>query len=556
MHKQRFFLLKDFLNKILCPVLFILFSYQVNAQLTVNNTLTPFQLVQNVLLGTGVTVMNVQYTGSSQAIGSFDGTASNIGLNSGIILASGRIIDAPGPNGSPDAGLDLLKPGDANLTALAGANTQDAAILQFDFVPASDSISFDYVFGSEEYPEFVCSNYNDVFAFFLTGPNPGGGSYSNQNIALIPGTSMAVAINSVNNGSVGLYGTVGGCTSLAYSAYYIDNTGGATVQYDAFTTILRAMALVVPCDTYHIKIAIADAGDGEYDSGVFLRAKSFSSPVVNISAIASTNDSVMVEGCGAGTFIFTRGGDLSQVFTIKYLISGTALNGIDYQNLSGGTITDSIVFAIGQDTALLQINPVNDGISEPTETIIIAIPTLTSCITDTLKATIYIKNVDPLNVTTSGDTTICPQSGGKAIVTASFTGGYGPFTFQWDNSLGTDPTIEVNPPVTTTYSIVVHDSCGNESASNSVTVDILCPIEIPNVLTPNGDGFNDHFIIRNIDEYPNSKLIVFSRWGNKVFESSSYNNEWDGGSCSDGVYFYILNQSNGDIYHGTITLLR
>ena len=196
-------------------------------------------------------------------------TVQHYGIPDGIILSSGQAGYAVGPDDSNSRGYNHTLAGDPDLTSLANNfTTYDAAILEFDFVPQSDTLRFNYVFGSEEYPEYVGSPYNDVFGFFLSGPGIAG-PYSGgaENIALIPGTSNAVSINNVNNGYSFTEPASGPCNNCAY---YVDNSSGAEVQYDAFTTVLTAQAVVVPCQTYHIKIAISDAGDGALDSGVFL----------------------------------------------------------------------------------------------------------------------------------------------------------------------------------------------------------------------------------------------------------------------------------------------
>ncbi|MBN2728134.1 MAG: choice-of-anchor L domain-containing protein, partial [Bacteroidales bacterium] len=441
-----------------------------------------------------------------------------------------------------------------------GNTTYDAAVLEFDFIPSSDTVRFFYVFGSEEYPEYVCSEFNDVFAFFLSGPNPSGGSYTNENIAKIPGTNIAVAINSINPGVAGAFG-LGVCTSLAYSSLYSNNTGGTTIQYDGFTTVLEASALVTACETYHIKIAIADVMDGAFDSGVFLQAKSFSSPAIEISAVGSSFDSTMVEGCGAATYIFTRGGDITNPFTIDYIIGGTAINGIDYADLTGNPITNSVTFNAGEDTTYLYINPVNDVISEPTETITLSIPQVISCTNDTLSATIYITNVDPMDITLSGDTIICAEEGEFSLLSVDFTGGYGPFDFIWDNGLGNNQQVTVSPSIPTVYTVSIEDSCGNESAVKSIRVINECDILTTNVVTPNGDGKNDYLVFPNLEMYPNSELLVYNRWGAIVYESTSYSNDWSPTDLSEGTYYYILQRSEGvehpaEEYHGSLTILR
>jgi gliding motility-associated-like protein len=255
----------------------LLISVHAFSQLTVNNSLIPQQLVQSVLLGPGVTVSNVTFTGAANAIGQFNGTSSNVGLNSGVLITTGDIVFAPGPNLTDAGGTDNFAPGNATMDLLAGQTTFDASILEFDFIPVTDTVTFRYVFGSEEYPEFVNQGYNDVFGFFLSGPGITGPYPGNSiNIALIPSTTIPVAIDNVNNGYnfACVSPLPGPCT---YCAYYVDNCSGVTVEYDGFTTAITATAIVQHCNTYHIRIAIADAGDGIYDSGVFLEAGSFSS---------------------------------------------------------------------------------------------------------------------------------------------------------------------------------------------------------------------------------------------------------------------------------------
>lgn len=182
-------------------VTFLFFVYSLKAQLITSYTMTPTQLVQNVLAGTGITVSNVTYAGSANAIGLFNGSKSNIGLSKGVILATGAITRAIGPNNDSAANFDFGLPGDADLGSIVNPTlTFDAAVLEFDFIPSSDTVIFKYVFGSEEYPLFVDSAYNDVFGFFISGPGISGPySNSSKNIAIIPGTSLPVNIHNINS---------------------------------------------------------------------------------------------------------------------------------------------------------------------------------------------------------------------------------------------------------------------------------------------------------------------------------------------------------------------
>ncbi|MGI6776859.1 MAG: choice-of-anchor L domain-containing protein [Acetivibrionales bacterium] len=142
--------------------------------------------------------------------------------------------------------------------------TNDAAVLEFDFVPEGDVVSFMYVFASDEYNEYVYK-YNDVFGFFLNG----------ENVALIPGTNTPVSINNVNGGN-----PYGG-ENASYPQYYInndldDNGGSVNTEMDGLTKVLTVEARVNPNEINHIKLAIADALDSAYDSVVFIKAGSFS----------------------------------------------------------------------------------------------------------------------------------------------------------------------------------------------------------------------------------------------------------------------------------------
>ncbi len=255
-------------------------AFKINAQLAIN-TYYPSQadsVVQNIFFGPGVgSVSNVSFTGVPGALGSFTGT-SNLGFSDGIILCTDNCNYIPNTASSQISGPNNAL-GDPQLQSIATNPVQDASVLEFDFAPATDTLKFSYVFASEEYPEYVCSYFNDVFGFFISGQNPAGGTYSNYNVALIPGSTLPVSINSVNPGIVGSSGGGTNCTglnqSLSYSNLYVNNMGGTTVIFDGLTTVLQITIPVVVCDNYHIKLAVGNVGDGIFDSGVFLQSNTF-----------------------------------------------------------------------------------------------------------------------------------------------------------------------------------------------------------------------------------------------------------------------------------------
>lgn len=312
-------------------IVICMFQIGANAQLTITSGQTAAWYIQNVLLGSGVTVSNISSTITTNPanIGQFsNGYSTNLNVSAGLILSSGDITLAPGPNTQQGATGYSGSGSDAELTAIATDQVYDAAVLEFDFVPVSNVLGFEYVFASDEYPEFVNSTFNDVFGFFVSGPNPAGGNYVNYNIALVPGTTSPVAINNVNNGTA----STGPCTNCQY---YYDNTSGTTIEYDGFTTLLNAVCNVIPCQTYHIKLAIGDVGDDAYDSGVFLNAGSFSSMLAPLMVSDYTPTT-----CSNGTTnIYVNGG--TSPYTYLWSTGATTPNITAPAGTYYVTVTDS-----------------------------------------------------------------------------------------------------------------------------------------------------------------------------------------------------------------------
>lgn len=532
------------------------------SQLTVQNTMTPEQLVQDILAGQGVTISNVTFNGQpgnviSPQIGFFNGTLSNIGLDSGLILATGDITLAPGPNNNNGATLGGGYPnsGDSDLSTLAQNSTNDKAVLEFDFVPVGDTVRFRYVFASEEYNEYVCSDFNDVFGFFISGPGFNGSfSLNSENIAIIPGTNTAVAINTINLGVPGSNGNAINCANIdpnwqSYNIYYEDNTGGMTVQYDGFTVVLEAVAAVQCGQTYHLKLAVADAGDAILDSGVFLEASSLQSLGIDISAVTTSGDSILIEGCNSASFIINRP-TADSTLTLPISITGTATNGVDYNNLPSQI---SLPVGVYSDTLFLQ--GFFDGIDEGDETVILSIIYPTPCGLDSVTASLIIRDLDSLRGFVMKDTLLCTEQGQTVELFASATGGSGVYTFVWNTS-DTASSIEVSPPNTTEYYVLVFDDCGNEGLSDTLVVQVQCPIIIPNVVTANNDNINDFFLIKNIEQYPGNEVIIYNRWGTIVFRATDYQNNYTPVDLVGGVYFYVVDNKVDPVYQGFLTIFK
>lgn len=461
----------------------LLFTEFSSAQLTTSTAMTPTMLVQNVLLGSGLTATGITYSGSPGSRGSFNGSASNIGFASGVLLASGDISNAVGPNNMSGSSTPNALPGDPDLDMIMSPTlSYDATILEFDFVASSDTIKFNYVFGSEEYMEFVSTTpggINDGFGFFISGPGIAGPfSGGAQNIALVPGTSLPVTMFNLNLNT--------------NSTYYFDNgdgfgTGtapdGLTVQYDGFTVPLTAVAAVQCGQTYHIKLAIADGGDDIIDSGVFIEEGSFVS-TGNVFMSSSTsfggsvtgNDTTIYEGCGFASVLFDRGtNNLAVADTFYFTISGTATNGGDYS-----LVSDSIYFAAGQDSSYVTINSLPDGAIEGTETVVLTVYANTPCGNDTATLTLYIIDSPPLTLALNNDTTLtCPFSNLPLTGTANGGVALGGYSYSWTNTTGNFSSTTVSPAVTTTYYLTVTDSCGNTASDSiKVIVDPYTPLQL------------------------------------------------------------------------------
>lgn len=239
------------------------------------------------LVGSGISISNAQFTGDpAYCGGTFTDNEDIIGFSSGVILGNGDIAFVVGPNVNDGIGRDLQLGGDADLDALIpGYETFDACALEFDFVPTTNVLTFDYVFTSDEYNEYANTEFNDVFGFFLNG------NAITDNIALIPGTQTPVAINNVNMGNLGGDGSPIPVNPGFYRNNDI-NDGGPflNTEMDGLTTVFRATALVNAGKTNHIKLAIADAGDHVLDSNVFLKGESFVPVEFTLLPLTATNN--------------------------------------------------------------------------------------------------------------------------------------------------------------------------------------------------------------------------------------------------------------------------
>lgn len=379
-----------------------------------NDPFTPENLISNVFLGDGVDVLNVSYEGPAMSVAYFKNGDTQVGIGRGVLMTTGIAV-----TNNPDIGVNSIGSlnasvdnestvTDPDLNLIAGGNPLFNVVrYTITFVPVSDTLRFRYTFASEEYPEYVCSNYNDIFGFFIYGPGINGPYQNNaENIAKIPGTDRAVTINNVNPGVVGTQNAnisfcQGDRGSLDYAQYFNSNYPSNNYPvFDGMTDVFTAEAKVIPCEQYTIKLVIADVTDRRLDSGVFLEAKSFGTGSVKAETAAVTIDGAIAEGCEPGSITFTLPDVLDEDFVLDYNISGTAQNGVDYE-----AFPTDLVIPAGETVLSIPVQAINDGIPEPRETVVFDVK-VSQCTRKTF--TIFIddaKLLPPVNLET--DVALC-----------------------------------------------------------------------------------------------------------------------------------------------------
>lgn len=402
------------------------------------------QALAERLVGNGVTVFNASYTGLPTMSGFFKNLGgTNIPIDSGIVLTTGLAateIISIGVNNNgtgtaatthADNGHNIA--GDPDLAAAVGVPTgqmYDACVLEFDFMPTGDSIHFNYVFSSEEYiPIYVC-NFNDAFAFFISGP----GITGLRNIALVPSTTIPVSIFNVNN--------VPGGACPNNPAYYVDNLTNSYFTHDGHTIMFTAKERVQPCQTYHLKIVIADMTDPLVDSGVFLEARSLRSNPFTISNLTQTDpssgSSYLVEGCARGAFEVVRQVATPDPQVVNLLYAGTATNGTDVL-----TLPTTVTIPANQRTVHVDVDPVMDLVPEGIEQLKIYVLSPCSATQYSDSTIIELRDYDILAL--QPDTMfICKHASVQLTASAGYT------SYQWDTDPGLSNTTIANPVATPT----------------------------------------------------------------------------------------------------------
>ena len=487
------------------------------------------ELVTDVLIDSECNqAFNVTYStgtsfGSTNGIGYFEANGSSWPFQDGLIMTSGDVLNAVGPESGVISDGDFTWPGDADLeSVIPGLNmgdTNNASIIEFEFVPISNSISFDFIFAAEEYGTFQCT-FTDAFAFLLTDS-----SGNTTNLAIVPGTDDPISVLTVRDDEYNP-----SCESVNeewFANYY--GPGGlppltSPTNFIGHTEVMTAQANVIPNEIYTIKLVVADDGDTLFDSAVFIDGGSF-----DIGQLDLGEDILISSGNAlcAGQEIILDAGALPNNSTIEWFMDGVIIEGEYGVNLTvtetafySATITvdntdcsysDDILVEFHQSPELTTLTPAvlkcaNEGFTLEVNTENI----------DQLNSVTYIWTLDGVDVQTGPDNTYyldeSAEQSGEFIVTV-----FDDVTYCWN-------TININV----------------EFYENSYCVDL------PQGLSPNGDGINDFLILDHLEDKEDiDKIEVFNRYGTKIYELNEYVDQWggidqDGKLVPVGTYFYII----------------
>src|SRR5690606_21572084 len=530
--KEGWFSIKRMYYSIL-TLFFVFFCTNLSAQITTTSGLTANDYVE-MIIGQGIEYSNAQILGTSTQIATYTGGASagmQPTMNSGIVMGTGPVNNPTTLHGpaSKQLSTSMNTSGFQELNTLAGiSTTRDGIGLQFNFIPLTDKLKINFQFGSEEYNEWVNTNYNDVFGFFISGP--GIGPLPGQNIALAPG-GVRVALNSINRGddcpanpaSTAPPGTICGIGSgncASNPMYYINNcTGVYNNAMDGFTVMLTAEATVIPCEEYTIRLLLADGSDTVYDSWVFLQESGFYADGTIVEAEVTHIDPEMdfiYEGCSGSEVSFCIPKPLTTDYVVPITWSGgTATWGVDHLPLPS-----TITIPAGETCTTIPVVALNDGITEGIETIIGEYPKDTCNVGEII---IEINDSPLMTVEFDiGDIEQCYDPDNEFIlapVVMDNVGSDDNLIYVWNDGVSdfsTDSSISVNPEVDTTYTVTVMDVCGQVGQAS-------ISIVIPDEITPVFSLTDTYCLNASPDILPTtSDNGLVGVWSPSVIDTSSF----------------------------------
>lgn len=377
---------------------------QITITPTDNQDFTPQKIIENVFLGEGVEITNINFEGIETSLGVFENGKSTIGIDRGFVLSTGNVSVIPqNAEETADFNVPMANAEDDDLEALAGINITDVIKYEITFIPNSDTLRFKYVFASDEYPRAVCSITNDAFGFFINGPNPDGGIYTNKNIALVPDPNsssdflnLPVSINTVNGGETVQSDTTGSGCVLSNDQFFNESNPLSAPIYNGYLDVFIAEAVVIPCEEYTIKIVIADGKDASFDSAVFLEEKSFKTNTLIITNNSPGLNGAISEGCQPGSIEMILSGIRNTAYPIglraldDLSLPDIAIPGEDFED-----IPSLVTIPIGQTSISVPLIALPDNEQEDTELLYLEVTT-DICKVDTITIPITENNLSSL----------------------------------------------------------------------------------------------------------------------------------------------------------------
>jgi gliding motility-associated-like protein len=478
-----------------------LMSFMINVMsgiaqenLQVSDTFTIEELVEDVLVsGACLNIQNVKVIGDGDGIGyfKFDGEAPL--HQEGVLLTTGFINGAIGPNESSNTSGDRYgSTTDKDLDLVATRELYDVTGIEFDFVPFDSIVQFSFQFASEEYCEYVGKEFNDVFGFFVSGPGINGPYADNAiNLAVIPSSSEAVSVNTVNpvsNRELYISSSDNGdlfkCGFQIFQKSYQNE-----LEFDGFTLPINPVFSVIPCEKYHIRLVIGDVADRFLDSGVFLERSSFKlggEVIVDTQVVGSEGEEVQ-EGCGEANFVFTRSNPIDNKEDLNFIASisssSSAQRGIDYED-----IRLDLTIPASQSSISWPVKTILDKEYESTEDIMIELELPCKC--SAVQTQLKILDTPPL-VTSIESPPVC--KGLPTVFKASNFGGIGPFNYLWDTGEDTDSITRIISS-NSKLKVQVSDFCGQRFEREIEIFPIDGPTATIDGITEICDVQGNHFL--------------------------------------------------------------
>ena len=461
--------------------------------------------------------------GSTNGIGYFEANGSSWPFENGLIMTSGDVANAAGPESGVLVDGTYAWPGDGDLEAfipgLNAGDTNNASIIEFEFVPVSNSMSFDFIFAAEEYGTFQCT-FTDAFAFLLTDS-----SGNTTNLAIVPGTDDPVSVLTVRDDQYN-----GSCESVNaewFANYY--GPGGlppltSPTNFIGHTEVMTATATVIPNEVYTIKLVVADDGDTIYDSAVFIDGGSFDIGQLDLGEdILVSSGNALCEG----QEIVLDAGALPNNSSIEWFMDGILLEAETGVTL---TVTETAFYS-----AIITVDNTDCAYGDDilveffqSPQIVAVEDSIIKCANEGYTLEVNIENSDQLNS----------------------------LTYIWtldgiDLQTGTDNTYYLDELTEETgeFTVTVFDDvtyCWNSITINVDFYENSYCVDLPQGLSPNGDGYNDCLILDHLEDREDiDKIEVFNRYGTKIYELNEYVDQWcgvdqDGKIVPVGTYFYII----------------